>query len=322
MVSTAALPPELAAALNALDPLLSTASRRAAAALEIIAGRCCLARDRSSKSRLTGDGFPVELIFSSLDTAIRYTCEVASPEIAPTERLRCACGLLTALGQSSRLPLAELQEGRADLGWGAWLGGRHTATSDRYKIYVEIPENLPPPARCRLREALGRYQALLESQAYALRIAGVDPVSGKIELYFRGRSLEPRELRGLLSFAGLAEQEEALFSLLEEAAHHPARVRLPGAQHGFSISLAPAGEIGTFTFFVFARSMFGADPNTRSALLTLSKRRGWMLDHYAAVSALLQRQHGQGPRHGIVSFIIGRCRLPGISVGLRPVIPS
>ena len=322
MVSALALPPEIAAALEVLDPILPGESRRAAAALEIISDRCRFARDRPYESRLTGDGFPVELVFSSLDTAIRYTCDVAGPEIAPSERLLCACRLLKALGHSPELPLPGLQEHCPDLCWGAWLGGRHTSTTDRYKIYVEVPENLPPPARRGLREALGRYQVLLESQSYSLRIAGVDPVSEKIELYFRGCSLEPRELRGLLGFSGMADQEEALFSLIEEATQHPARTQLPGSQHGFSISLAPAGDVETFTFFVFARSLFGADPNTRSALLTLSRRRGWILDHYAAVSALLQHQHGPGPRHGIVSFIIGRSRLPGVSVGLRPVIQS
>lgn len=322
MVSAPALPPEIAAALNVLDPLLPGASRRAAAALEIVADRCPFARDPPYKSRLTGDGFPLEFVFSSLDTSIRYTCEVAVPEVAPGERLRCARGLLNALGQSSALPLAGLQEDCRHLAWGAWLGGRHTASADRYKIYLEAPEKLTPPARRELRGMLGRYQAVIESQSYSLRIAGIDPVSEKIELYFRGRSLEPQELRGLLGFSGMADQEQALFSLLEEASQHPARERLPGTQHGFSISLAPAGDVETFTFFVFARSLFGADPNTRSALLALSQCRGWILDHYAAVSALLKNGHGQGPCHGIVSFIIERCRLPGIAVSLRPVNQS
>ena len=69
MVSAPALPPEIAAALEVLDPILPGESRRAAAALEIISDRCRFVRDRPYKSRLTGDGFPVELVFSSLDTA-------------------------------------------------------------------------------------------------------------------------------------------------------------------------------------------------------------------------------------------------------------
>jgi hypothetical protein len=320
MISATVIPPELAAALKALDPLLPEASRRAADALELMFDRWRLTRDGPYGSKLTGDGFPIELVFSSLDAAVRYTCEVAGPGMAPKERLECACGLLEVFQQPAQFPLARLQDGCPNLSWGAWLGGRHTAGSDRYKVYAEVPKNLTSSARSELSEALGCYHAVLESHAYVLRIAGFDPVSERIELYFRGRALEPQELRGLLRFSGLADQEEALFSLLEDASQDSARVRLPGTQHGFSISLEPGGEVETFTFFVFARSLFGADPNTRSALLTLSKRRGWNLNHYAAVSALLQRQQGQGPRHGIVSFIVERCSPPGISVGLRPGI--
>ena len=109
---------------------------------------------------------------------------------APKERLRCACDLLNALGQSPELPLPGLQEHCPDLGWGAWLGGRHTATTDRYKIYVEVPKNLPPPARRGLREALGRYQVLLESQAYSLANSG-----GRSRLR-ENRIVFPRTLAG------------------------------------------------------------------------------------------------------------------------------
>ncbi|HEY5705973.1 MAG TPA: hypothetical protein VIS96_10400 [Terrimicrobiaceae bacterium] len=318
MVSPGVVPPELTASLKALAPLLPEASRRASAALEWILNRALPARDEPHDGKLTGDGFPVELVFSSLDTAIRYTCEV--PGLAPKQRLNYACRLSEALGQPLRFPLARLQEGCASLEWGAWLGGRHTATTDRYKVYAEAPDALTPAAISELNLALGDYRTLLESHAYALRIAGFAPGSQRLELYFRGRGLEPRELRGLLQFSGLADQQENLFSLLEAASRQPARVRLPGNQHGFSISLDPRGELDMFTFFVFARSLFGADPVTRSALLTLSESRGWNLEHYAAVSALLQRRQTRGPHHGIVSFIVKRHDLPGVSIGLRPGI--
>ena len=319
MVSQGVIPPELAAALKALDRFVPEASRRATASLELILDRWHLTRDGPHQGQLTGDGFPVELVFSSLDTGVRYTCEVAGPGMPPKERLKSACDLLDALGQPTRFALTQLQTECATLGWGAWLGGRHTAESDRYKLYVETPENLTPAAQSELSAALGGYRTLLESHAYVLRMTGFDPVSGNLEFYFYGRTMDPQELRNLLLFSGLAHKEEHLFSLIGEASQRPARLRLPGTQHGFSISLAQGGTVETFTFFVFARSLFGTDFATRSALLTLSERRGWNLEQYAAVSAL-QRRQGQGPHHGIVSFIVKRCDLPGISVGLRPWI--
>ena len=200
------------------------------------------------------------------------------------------------------------------------MGGRHTSASDRYKLYAEAPESLTPAARSELDHAMRGYRTLLESHAYVLRMTGFDPASGNLEYYFYGRAMEPQELRKLLFFAGLASQEEDFFSLLEEASQHPARLRLPGTQHGFSVSLARGGEVQTFTFFVFARSLFGTDISTRSSLLTLSERRGWNLEQYAAVSATVQRRQGPGPYHGIVSFIVKRRNPLGVSVGLRPWI--
>src|SRR6266487_6459796 len=38
-----------------------------------------------SFSRLTGDGFPIEFTLSSLDATVRYTAEVAGPEVAEVE---------------------------------------------------------------------------------------------------------------------------------------------------------------------------------------------------------------------------------------------
>jgi hypothetical protein len=320
MTSLGVIPQELVAALEALNRFVPEASRRAAASLELILDRWRATRHGPYGSKLTGDGFPVEFVFSSLDTAVRYTSEIAGPGLAPRERFGCALDLLDRLGQAAGFPLKNLQEGCATLHWGAWVGGRHTSAADRYKLYAEAPENLMPVAHSELDDALGRYRTLLESHAYVLRMTGFEPASGNLELYFYGRAMEPQELRKLLFFAGLASQEEDFFSLLEEASQHPARLRLPGTQHGFSVSLARGGEVETFTFFVFARSLFGTDISTRSSLLTLSERRGWNLEQYAAVSATLQRSQSPGPCHGIVSFIVKRRNPLGVSVGLRPWI--
>src|SRR6266436_5898161 len=50
-----------------------------------------------SFSRLTGDGFPLEFTLSSLDATVRYTAEVAGPEVAEVERLPCALELIDRL---------------------------------------------------------------------------------------------------------------------------------------------------------------------------------------------------------------------------------
>jgi hypothetical protein len=319
MVSPHVLPPELVTSFEAVHTVLPEASRRARIALEWIFDRAAPTRGRLNQ--LTGDGFPVELAFSSLDSAIRYTCELSGCTLSTRERLRFACELLDGLGQSVRFPLVRLQERCASLTWGAWLGGYHTTQSDQYKVYVEAPEALGLAARDALSNALGKYRTLLESHAYTLRIAGFVPVSGKLELYFRGRGLEPRELCGLLRFSGLEDQEGSLLAMIEAASRQPSRQRLPGNQHGFSISFDRRGDVETFTFFVFARSLFGTDHATRAALLALAETLGWDLKHYFAATAMLARDDTDGgPHHGIVSFIVTKGHRLGVSIGLRPWI--
>jgi hypothetical protein len=317
MIFESIIPQELAAALTTLGRLMPMAGRRAAEALEVILAQWHSSCAGPHRGQLTGDGFPVELVFSSVDNAIRYTCEVGGSGTAPKERLESIHNLLSVLGQPASFPLHRLQ-GSGQLHWGAWLGGRHTRTTDRYKVYVEAPEKLVPVARNELADALGNYRTLLQSHAYALRIVAFEPDSERLEFYFRVRLLHPKELADLLRFSGLAQHEEDLFCLLEETSRQPSRVRLPGAQHGFSLSLKAGGEIEAFTFFVFAKSLFGTDLATRSALLSLAAQHGWNLEHYSAVSAGLEAPARSGPSHGMVSFIVRKSDLPSISIGLRP----
>src|SRR5262245_16488089 len=105
MASPQILPPELVTSLEAMHPVLPEASRRARIALEWIFDRAVRTRDRLNAAKLTGDGFPVELAFSSLDPAIRYTCELSVADLGTKERLKLACELLDGLGQTARFPL-------------------------------------------------------------------------------------------------------------------------------------------------------------------------------------------------------------------------
>ncbi len=291
------------------------ASRRASRALDAILAGWSSSPDGPHTGRLTGDGFPVEMVCTTRDAAVRYTCEVAGPGVAPRRRIHLLRSLLSAADRP--WPFAHLQGTNGALEWGAWIGGRHTGTDDSYKAYVEAPHPLTPPARAELREALGPRGALLDSHEYTLRFVAFDPGSTRRELYFRCACLAPGELGGLLAFAGLRHREGDLFSLLAEAAPGPVRERLPGTQHGFSLALA-GGEVAAFSLFTFASSVFGDDGMVRRGLLALAERRAWSFDLYAAVSTPLARRHVPRPHHGIVSWIVPREGTLGLTVGLRP----
>jgi hypothetical protein len=301
----------LEAALDIIGHLEPQASRRASSGIAaILAGRDQRG-DRGYDGKLTGDGYPVEFVFSSLDPAVRYTCE-AGGLVAALETLR-------SLGVAAWCPLEGLQEGSLKLEWGAWIGARHDATSDRYKLYAEVPEALSAPARFAMAGRLGRSRTLLESHVFAPRIVGWDPSTGCLEIYFRARQMESAELRGVFRLAGFGEAEEsALWTLVEDAGGEPIRGRLPGAQQGFSLSVDPAGRALVFSFFVFARSFFGTDAAARAGMLALAEQRGWNAKAYSLLSAPLAQFRGKGPCHGIVSFIVDLAGRSGVAVGLRP----
>jgi hypothetical protein len=90
-----------------------------------------------SFSHLTGDGFPVELAFTSNSEAIRYVSEVAGPEVAATRRFDLALATLDRLGIAPP-PVAICERLRqvqriGRLGYGAWVGGRHGLEDDTFK---------------------------------------------------------------------------------------------------------------------------------------------------------------------------------------------
>src|SRR4051812_41850507 len=78
-------------------------------------------------SRLTPIGFPVEFTVGEDDAVLRWTAEVAGPELAEADRLPLAVRLLAEAGQALPRELTNIlhaaQCGRT-LRFGAWIGGR------------------------------------------------------------------------------------------------------------------------------------------------------------------------------------------------------
>jgi hypothetical protein len=270
-------------------------------------------------SELTGDGFPVELTFSSRDRDIRYTCEIAGPEEAAAHRLESAALVLESLG--SPLPgddFAFLQsvQRAGPLTWGAWVGGRHGLSTERYKIYVQVPDPYSAAAGLRIAELAGT-RDLLESRATPLRMIGYEPANRRTEFYFKTEGMDSWEVVLLLRRFGLLDCQDALFELLSAAWGKPVREAMPAADIGFSLSSDSSGEV-SFALHAYARSVFGGDCRIRRALLTLARQRNWTLAGYDEISAPLAARDDARTFHGVVSFGVGRGVGPALQVGLRP----
>lgn len=316
---TAAFPCALSRALE-----VSEAPAGAAEALGLLLDGFC----RSScpevawqSSRLTGDGFPVEVAFTEADASFRYTVEVAGPETDTRARLSRAERLLERLG--SPLPeewsarLRRMQE-EGQLCWGVWMGGRHSAEGARFKLYAEVPEG-SREAWFLVADRLGTAPLLLRG-GLAPRFIGVEPATGRIEVYFRVPRLEVWEVERLLGRAGLAKRWPDLRELVERAFERSLGETVPGRFGGFSFSSPPEGP-PAFTLFLACVVAFGGDGTTRRRLLELTGERGRRLGAYARVSEPLADRTGPRTAHLFVGFTVAAQGPAILSVGLRPPEP-
>ena len=272
-------------------------------------------------SRLTGDGFPAELAFTSADPAsFRYTVEVAGPEIAEEDRLARAEALLECLG-SPPLPeplgarLRRMQKGGAPLRWGAWIGGRHSAGGSRLKLYLETPEDAPA-VRAFLEERLGP-DPLLPRQGLIYKGVGVEPATGRLEVYLGIPRLEVWEVERLLGKTGLAGRGEDLFALLGRALGRPFRETVPGL-FGVSLTFGLEDPSPTFALFAACPALFGGDGAARIRLLGLAAELDWNLDGYAKLTEPLAGRTGPQTAHGVAAFAVAARGPATLGFSVRP----
>ena len=172
-------------------------------------------------SELTVDGCPVELGFSTHDSMLRATLEVAGPECPNTERLDAALRLLAHLDLP--LPAPErvaawrtMQAGHT-LRWGCWLGLRVSAAGPRGKLYVEVP---------------ARYRSRVSAMEPAM--LGYDPATGITEHY--GPLASPTEA-SLAHLFGI--QAGPVLDALAELTEMPLAIALGWVRIWYSVATGP-----------------------------------------------------------------------------------
>ncbi|NER83047.1 MAG: hypothetical protein F6K42_26530 [Leptolyngbya sp. SIO1D8] len=267
-------------------------------------------------STLTGDGFPVEFAFTTADASIRYTTEVAGPEVPPSDRLALAQQRLADLGA---LPLPFPIHDRLHriqttgrLHYGTWVGGRHSAAGDRYKLYIEVPSTLTLPA---LKQLVPEWadDNLLPHRSISLRMIGYELATHRVERYYRVAGLDDWEIQRLRHQIQLSDAVAPWQALLKSRLSSA----LSGSNAGFSLS-----QIGqdkpTLSLFTFARSLFGGDRQIRHHLLQLAAQQNWNLSAYETLSRPLTNQTDCNTAHGMVTFVIAPTPVSVLGIGLRP----
>jgi hypothetical protein len=227
-------------------------------------------------SRLTSDGCPVEFVFSTADSALRYTTEAAGPETPEHERIDAACALLERLHDGTPVCppelIAEWREMQAHkpLRWGCWLGVRHDATGERFKLYIEVPRGTGPAV-----------------------MIGYEPASGRLEHYFRKK---PMAIGDLTSLCPSAPQ------VLEQAFGMPIETALRFFSPGYSMAW------GQVAFFLRS-GWIGGSQAVRNKLL--ARESDGALHCYRAM--LGKQTARELPDHGVVTVALDGHLRAGIS---------
>jgi hypothetical protein len=263
-------------------------------------------------SVLMATGYPVELAWASRDVALRWTCEVAGPEVPEADRLmlaqQAAAGVAGARPDLRRW--SQLQNGQR-LRWGAWLGLRQLGGLRRAKVYLELPsgEVAPGPWSEAGSELASRVVGL------TWPMAGVND-DGSVELYARVPDLTWSELAAAASLVG---HEDRLTDLVRDLVgpDHPGRAVLPRPS-GLSLALAPSGAPVALTWFAIANSVWADDMAVRAAVL----RTTALVVHQSGASDLYQAL-SSGPddgrwRHGMIGVGVDRAGGTWLQAGLRP----
>jgi hypothetical protein len=316
------------AVLDVLAKSAPDAAQRAGASLAHLLHNHYAALDQPAwwnSSQLTGGGFPVEFAFTTADSSVRYTADIGGLPIPPATRLELARETLKHFGEPELPPevsaaLHALQQS-GSLRYGAWIGGRHSAGGDRFKLYCEVPgDDAPFDAQHPGFAWLSASQAplpRLPDRAVHLRMIGYEPATQRLESYFRVAHLATYHLPNLMQPLGLVAEASRLTEFIEGAYGYRLREKIPGGSVGFSYSLGPGGQ-GVFTLFLFARALWGGDANIRAKMSFHAQQLGWNPDAYLAITAPLAQRNVYQTYHGMIGLTVLPEKPIQMTIGLRP----
>ena len=319
--------PDIGATLEILSHSAPAATERLGLALRVLLRQTYAsgAPRAWQFSRLTGDGFPFELAFTTADAHLRYTADPGGPDVAVMERLPYAVGLLSELGQPPIDPqiltyLVTIQQAGAALDYGAWIGGRHTidrTNADRFKLYAEAPPG-DLQAHLPFLKAYLNLPERLFTRPVQWRMLAIEPATGRLEFYFRYQSLAPGTLPLLLQPAGLHTRSEELLDFLQQAYAHPLSERVPGGSVGFSYALIPGHQAITFSLFLFTRLLWGGDARIRSHFFERLQAAGRDASAYWQITSPLAERDVYQTYHGLLGVGVSAESPIQLSLSVRP----
>ena len=307
-------------ALRCLERHAPEQTRRARHSLEVVLDgvrNSCWPEAKWEFSRLTPDGFPVEMTFSSLPApVVRYASEVAGPEMAEHDRLKAAFRcyqVLTSRRASADVEKAMLaMQAGQELLYGAWFGGAHIASEDRYKIYAEVPSGASVD-----KFLPGQFKDGVPLQHCESRpvMIGYQPDTNMREVYFRVAKMAPEDVGKLLWHHHLGHRYQEALELIEATGGRPG---ITAALRGFSLAFNGTPKAKAVSFFTEGLLLFGSDANARRSLLETGQARRWSLAGYEQVTQAHENRNDLAGHQGVIAWIVSADNPIELRISIRP----
>ena len=321
------LPDVLDRVLQISQEFFPGTAARAKKALSLLLGNKLLPAAQKDiwASSYLAKGAPVEFTFKTDQKGIQYTVDLRDPEMPPSETLEAALARLSQL-DSHPLPeeyllfFEELQN-KGSLVYGCWVGGRHSAERDEYKLYVEVPENRADMAVGWLARNTGadfRSLPLGKNQTIKPEIIGYSLGRGAIECYFSIFGLAPWELDSILKPVAMEGSREILLDLLQAVSCRAVYREFPTKEMGCSYAFLPGENHSVFSLYTFASAVLGDDKHARETLLSLARQKGWNMEYYGEFTRPFVQYYNPTYTHGLVGFSIDRGGRTAVYTGLSP----
>lgn len=269
-------------------------------------------------SGLTGSGYPLEISFTSLSEQPRYTIDPFCLSLPAEKRLQATADLVKREFQfdigSERLQWFKSLQPHCST-YGAWLGLREKLGKITPKFYVEVNSN-SEQKHWPEYSGLQPYDRCLRMLGYTPNLD--NPKLDDYELYYRSRIIHPLVFRSLLTPINASAYADKFHSVIEGVYGRKIKDRLPGGSTGFSYAIDSTGKANSLTLFIFCRSLFGRDRQTRLRFEQLIESQGLCSDNYLKLTESSLSNLSVNTQHGIFAITISSQGEIAYGVGYCP----
>jgi len=260
-------------------------------------------------SGLTTDGCPLEFTFSSVDNALRFTVDVAAPEVRNCDRIVAACDLAGRSGyrrpDSNMLERWMQMQRCHNLSWGARLGVRALGSRRAAKFYVEVPVAAQQFIQSSIKPPL--------SESIAVMV-GHEPEYGIAEYYFRQQLLSKVQMDRLLGALCNEDERATMIAGIEHVCGMPIASALEWTGFGYSVALQDGQKFPPRLALFLRSSAIGGACRASQRLLSCTlaevRERSFYYELFSDLPARLL------PDHGVVSISCVRPSVAEMRVGL------